>query len=156
MFGMGILRAHKARHERALSHSGLPRCRDGFPPALIILMSTPAVSVLADAVRNAVVPAVPYTAATVVMRGRACGAAPAAPVVELDAWLAEAQKCGISPVETFAAGLEVDGAAVSAALTEPWSSGQAEGQVNRLKLLKRQNYGRASFDLLRRRVLLAA
>ena len=90
------------------------------------------------------------------LRGRARGAAPAAPVAELDVWLAEARKCGISPVETFAAGLEVDGAAVRAALTEPWSSGQAEGQVNRLKLLKRQNYERASFDLLRRRVLFAA
>ena len=43
-----------------------------------------------------------------------------------------------------------------AALTETWSSGQAEGQVNRIKLLKRQSYGRASFDLLRRRVLMAA
>ncbi len=63
----------------------------------------------------------------------------------------------VSPaIQTFAAGLEQDGAAVRAALTEPWSSGQAEGQVNRLKLLKRQSYGRASFDLLRRRVLLAA
>ena len=38
----------------------------------------------------------------------------------------------------------------------PWSSGQAEGQVNRRKLLKRQSYGRAGFDLLRQRVLLAA
>ncbi|MBB3264872.1 transposase [Azospirillum sp. OGB3] len=38
----------------------------------------------------------------------------------------------------------------------PWSSGQAEGQVNKLKLIKRQMYGRANFDLLRRRVLLAA
>jgi transposase len=52
--------------------------------------------------------------------------------------------------------LETDSAAVRAALTEIWSSGQAEGQVNRFKLLKRQSYGRAGFDLLRRRVLLAA
>jgi len=37
-----------------------------------------------------------------------------------------------------------------------WSSGQAEGQITRLKLIKRQMYGRASFDLLRRRILLAA
>jgi transposase len=43
-----------------------------------------------------------------------------------------------------------------AALTSPWSSGQSEGQITRLKLLKRQTYGRASFDLLRRRTLLAA
>ena len=71
------------------------------------------------------------------LRGRQDGAIPAAPVAELDAWLTEARACGIGAVETFAAGLEVDGAAVRAALTEPWSSGQAEGQVNRLKLLKR-------------------
>lgn len=90
------------------------------------------------------------------LRGRTSGIAPAAPVAELDAWLVEARACGIGAVETFAVGLEVDGAAVRAALTEPWSSGQAEGQVNRLKMLKRQSYGRASFDLLRRRVLLAA
>lgn len=39
---------------------------------------------------------------------------------------------------------------------EPWSNGPVEGQVNRLKLIKRSMYGRASFDLLRQRVLLAA
>jgi transposase len=90
---------------------------------------------------------------------RRCGVGqptrPVAPAAELDAWLAEARACGIGAVETFAAGLEQDGAAVRAALTEPWSSGQAEGQINRLKMLKRQSYGRASFDLLRRRVLMA-
>jgi transposase len=59
-------------------------------------------------------------------------------------------------VETFAAGLAQDGAAVRAALTRPWSSGQAEGQITRLKLLKRQMYGRAGLDLLRHRALLAA
>jgi len=91
---------------------------------------------------------------------RGCGVGqptrPATPTTDLDAWLAEARACGIAAVETFAAGLEQDGAAVRAALTEPWSSSQAEGQVNRLKLLKRQSYGRAGFDLLRRRVLMAA
>ena len=90
---------------------------------------------------------------------RGCGAGqptrPTAPVADLDAWLAEARASGIGAVETFAAGLEQDGAAVCAALTEPWSSGQAEGQINRLKFLKRQGYGRAGFDLLRRRVLIA-
>lgn len=59
-------------------------------------------------------------------------------------------------METFAAGLAKDGDAVRAALTMPWSNGRTEGQVNRLKLLKRQSYGRAGLDLLRRRVLLAA
>ena len=46
--------------------------------------------------------------------------------------------------------------AVRAALTEPWSSGQAEGQINRLKLFKRQSYGRAGLVLLKRRMVLAA
>ena len=73
-----------------------------------------------------------------------------------DAWLDEALTCGIRAVETFARGLAKDGMAVRAALTMPWSNGQTEGQVTKLKLLKRQMYGRASFDLLRRRVLLAA
>ena len=90
------------------------------------------------------------------VRGRQGGTLPAAPVAELETWLAEARACGIGAIKTFAAGLEVDGAAVRASLTEPWSSGQAEGQVSRLKLLKRQCFGRASFDLLRRRVLPAA
>ena len=64
-------------------------------------------------------------------------------VAEPDAWLAEARSCGVAAVETFAAGLEQDGAAVRAALTTPWSTGQAEGQINRLKLLKREMYGRS-------------
>ena len=59
-------------------------------------------------------------------------------------------------METFAAGLEQDGTAIRAALTTPWSNGQTEGQVTRLKLLKRQMYGRAGLDLLRHRALLAA
>jgi transposase len=79
-----------------------------------------------------------------------------APLEALGAWLRDARACGVPAVETFAAGLEQDGAAVRAALTTPWSNGQAEGQITRLKLLKRQMYGRAGFDLLRRRVLLAA
>lgn len=54
---------------------------------------------------------------------------------------------------SFGAGLKRGYAAV---LAEPWSSGQAEGQINRLKMLERQMYGRAGFDLLRTRVLCAA
>ena len=77
-------------------------------------------------------------------------------VAALDAWLAEARSCGVRMVETFATGLEQDGDAVRAALTAPWSSGQAEGQINKLKLLKRQMYGRANLDLLRKRTLLVA
>jgi transposase len=73
-----------------------------------------------------------------------------------DAWLVEARRCGVRVVESFATSLDQDGTAVRAALTLPWSSGQAEGQINRLKLLKRAMYGRASLDLLRRRLILAA
>ncbi len=48
------------------------------------------------------------------------------------------------------------GPAVHAAIALPWSNGQTEGQVNRLKMLKRQMYGRASLGLLRQRLLYAA
>ena len=57
---------------------------------------------------------------------------------------------------TFAKGLQADEQAVRAALTLEWSNGQVEGQINRLKTIKRQMYGRARFDLLRQRVLHAA
>jgi transposase len=91
---------------------------------------------------------------------RGCGASrkadPEAALKELDTWLTDARMSGVRAVETFAAGLEQDGAAIRSALTTPWSSGQAEGQITRLKLIKRQMYGRAGFDLLRRRVLIAA
>ena len=73
-----------------------------------------------------------------------------------DARLVEPPVRGIGAIELFAAGLEVDRSAMRTALTKNLSSGEAEGQLNRLELLKRQSYGRASFDLLRRRVLLAA
>jgi transposase len=75
---------------------------------------------------------------------------------DLNTWLAEAGASGVPVIETFAAGLRADSGAISAALTTPWSNGQTEGQVNRLKLIKRQMFGHASFELLRRRVLLAA
>lgn len=71
----------------------------------------------------------------------------------LDPWLWEAEHSGLPEVEGFAQGLRRDRAAVDAALTLPWSQGQTEGQVNRLKVLKRGMYGRAGFDLLRQRVL---
>ncbi len=70
--------------------------------------------------------------------------------------LAEARACGVRAIETFAADLEQNGAAVRAALTTLWSNGQAEGQITGLKLIKRMMYGPAGFDLVRRRVLLAA
>jgi transposase len=71
----------------------------------------------------------------------------------LDAWLALCEASQVSSLRTFAAGIRQDYAAIRAALETEWSNGQTEGQVNRLKLLKRQMYGRAKFDLLRLRVL---
>lgn len=71
----------------------------------------------------------------------------------LDAWIAAALASGISQLQTFAEGLLRDYAAVKASLTFVWSNGQVEGQVNRLKFIKRFMYGRARFDLLRLRVL---
>ena len=77
-------------------------------------------------------------------------------VAEFEDWIGKAKACTASAIATFASGLDGDGIAVRAALTEPWSSGQAEGQINRLKLIKRQSYGRAGLDLLQRRMILAA
>jgi len=72
---------------------------------------------------------------------------------ELEPWLEDAAESGIPELRTFATGIKRDQAAILAALTYEWSQGQVEGQVNRLKLIKRQAYGRAEFDLLRHRVL---
>jgi transposase len=58
-------------------------------------------------------------------------------------------------MKKFAVGLKKDLDAVRAGLTELWSNGPVEGFVNKLKLVKRQGYGRAGFDLLRARVLAA-
>ena len=74
----------------------------------------------------------------------------------LDSWLADCSSSGVADFANFASGLQQDGAAVRAALSLSWSSGQVEGQITRLKMLKRQMYGRASFTLLRQRVLHAA
>jgi transposase len=71
-------------------------------------------------------------------------------------WLAAADERAPAELRAFAAGLRADEAAVQAGLTEPWSTGPVEGQITRLKLLKRQGYGRAGFALLRQRVLHAA
>lgn len=75
---------------------------------------------------------------------------------ELQGWLEQADTSGIAAFRTFVAGLRRDEAAVQAALELPWSQGQVEGQIHRLKLIKRAGYGRASFALLRQRVVAAA
>jgi transposase len=71
----------------------------------------------------------------------------------LNTWLLDAKG---SLLDSFVRGIQRDYNAVLAGLVEPWSNGQVESQVNRLKLLKRSMYGRAGYDLLRHRVLVAA
>jgi transposase len=75
---------------------------------------------------------------------------------DLEAWIAEATQSGIEALARFARGLQDDLAAVTAGLTLAWSNGVTEGHIHRLKLMKRQGYGRAGFALLRQRVLHAA
>ena len=73
----------------------------------------------------------------------------------LEAWAGQAESSPVSELRGFAKGLRKDWAAVTAGLTVPYSSGAVEGHVNRIKMIKRQMYGRANPDLLRKRVLLA-
>jgi len=75
---------------------------------------------------------------------------------QLDTWLHQAEESAVPPLQRFATRLRADYAAVHAALSLKWSNGQTEGQINRLKTIKRQMYGRADLDLLERRFLLAA
>jgi len=72
---------------------------------------------------------------------------------DLDAWLERARSSGLRAMRAFAISLGQDYAAVKAATSLPWSNGPTEGNINRLKMLKRQMYGRAKLDLLRQRVL---
>jgi len=74
----------------------------------------------------------------------------------LSTWFDRAEASALPEIRSFAVGLRRDQAAVEAAITSVWSNGQTEGQVNRLKVLKRQMYGRAKLDLLRKRFLHAA
>ena len=69
----------------------------------------------------------------------------------LDSWLARATTSAGSALQRFAQGLRDDYAAVKAGVTVAWSNGPVEGHINRLKMLKRQMFGRAHLDLLRRR-----
>jgi transposase len=73
----------------------------------------------------------------------------------LDGWITAVDADDLPDLHSFTTGLRRDHQAVTNGLTLPYSSGAVEGNVNRIKMLKRQMYGRAKFDLLRKRVLLA-
>ena len=74
-------------------------------------------------------------------------------VEKLDAWLETSESSEAESMRQFVRGLRQDYAAVRQAFSSEWSNGQVEGQVNRLKIIKRQMYGRAGFELLKRRVV---
>jgi len=69
---------------------------------------------------------------------------------DLASWLTDAAG---SELASFASGIQADEDAVKAAIVEPWSNGQTEGQVTKLRLVKRQMYGRGKIDLLRARMV---
>jgi transposase len=77
-------------------------------------------------------------------------------VGQLSVWMEEAQNSKIPELRAFVRGIENDRTVIEAAMSYEWSNGQVEAQVHRLKLLKRQMYGRAKIDLLRAKVLMAA
>ena len=74
-------------------------------------------------------------------------------VEKLDAWLETSESSEAESMRHFVRSLRQDYAAVRQAFSSEWSNGQVEGQVNRLKIIKRQMYGRAGFELLKRRVV---
>jgi transposase len=73
---------------------------------------------------------------------------------QLPAWMAAVEVDDLPALHSLVGSLRRDHAAVTNGLTLPYSSGQVEGTVNKIKMLKRQMFGRANFDLLRKRVLL--
>jgi transposase len=75
---------------------------------------------------------------------------------ELEAWLIDAEASEVREIRQFAHKVRQDEAAVQAGCTLPYSNGQTEGKITKLKAIKRQMYGRAKFDLLRQRALYAA
>jgi transposase len=74
-------------------------------------------------------------------------------VRDLPQWIHQVQADELPGLRAFANSIQRDIAAVTAGLSLPYSSGPVEGHVNRIKMIKRQMYGRANFDLLRRRIL---
>jgi hypothetical protein len=72
---------------------------------------------------------------------------------DLDSWLVDARASGIYAMQRFAKTIRQDLEAVRNAVLEPWSNGQTEGQINKLKTLKRAMYGRAGLELLRAQMM---
>ncbi len=71
----------------------------------------------------------------------------------LSSWFTRVHEIGSAELRRVAVGIEADAAAICEAISRRWSNGVVEGHVNRLKMLKRQMYGRVGFELLRQRVM---
>lgn len=74
-------------------------------------------------------------------------------VTALDQWIVDAETSALPPFQAVAQGFRHDSELIKAALCRPWSTGPCEGQICRVKLIKRLGYGRAKLDLLRQRIL---
>jgi len=121
----------------------LLRAADQLPPDL-------------QAYRTALLAAEPAIAHAQVLTAEFCRLVRERDAAAFPSWLQSAQCSGLPEMREFARVLERDRAAVENALRYEWSNGVTEGHINKLKLIKRSMYGRANFDLLRRRVLHAA
>ena len=159
--GRSTVRAWATRRRRASSDTldPKPTCKKGWKPSSVVhvarlIQADPAdVRGLDRMFLNRLLAEVPALAAAhglargfaVLVRREGTGT--------LDEWLANTAG---TPLESFAEGVKKDLAAVQAALDTPWSTSPVEGQISRLKTIKRTMYGRAGFSLLRSRVLHAA
>ncbi len=109
-----------------------------------------------QAYRTALLAAEPAIGQAQVLTAEFCRLVRERDAAAFPSWLQGAQHSGLPEMREFARVLERDRAAVENVLRYEWSNGVTEGHVNKLKLIKRSMYGRANFDLLRRRVLHAA
>ena len=145
--------ATRQRRAEASAYSAPARCPSARRIARMMTTARDRLS-RSDAVTVArIEAAVPDLAAASALAGRFVNMVRNGEHDNLEDWLSEAEG---SLLASLARGLNADRHAVLAALREPWSNGQTEGQINKLKALKRQMYGRANLDLLRARLVAAA
>ena len=145
--------ATRQRRAEASAYSAPGRCPSARRVARMMTTARDRLS-RSDAVSVArIEAAVPDLAAASALAGRFVNMVRNGEHDNLEDWLSEAED---SLLASLARGLNADRHAVLAALREPWSNGQTEGQINKLRALKRQMYGRASLDLLRARLVPAA
>ena len=153
--GPSILRDRLAYWRAAdeVEHSAAPRPTSSRGTAWRILADPDGLAERERRLIDALAERAPALDAAIAQARRFCQMVRKREADDLDDWL-EAARAG--PLRGFAAGIRRDLAAVRAGLSEPWSTGPVEGQISRLKTIKRQMGGRAKADLLRQQVLHAA